>query len=168
MAIDWGDVPTWGATIGTVSAVAVALWQIRAQRSEQRKRDHRAQAELLSVWYAGESDRGATLTVLNGSTQPVHAAVATLTINGRPGEGVPDDYRAVMPILPPGRWLVDVAGGWAGMSAYPTAELGFTDHRGDKHWIRRPNGALEQMARSAIEHYDIYLPFSLAQLRPME
>lgn len=30
LSVAWGDVPTWGAAVGTVAAVIVALWQSHA------------------------------------------------------------------------------------------------------------------------------------------
>lgn len=169
--IDWGrlamgDLPTWLAAIGTVAAVSVALWQVRADQFRRRQQEHRAQAGLIAVWYSGDKEgMRSVLSLLNDSSQPVYEAVATLTRSGGPGERVPLDYRAVLPTLPPGRWKVEVSGDWHGMSAYATAEVAFTDHRGDTHWIRRSNGKLEEIQRSAIEHYDIGRPFGSAALQ---
>lgn len=62
--VQWGDVATWVASVGTVSAVGVALWQVFRERSarraqEDRDRDqaaqdrtdrHLAHARLISAW----------------------------------------------------------------------------------------------------------------------
>lgn len=162
MGIQWGDVPTWCAAVGTVGTLVVALWQVRSDLARRRRAEDRAQADLVSGWYGRETDTNAVLYVCNASPQPVYEAVVSLTINGQHGENLPIDFRAVLPTLAPGRWAVSVSIGWAGMSAYPTVEIGFTDRRGDNHWIRRPNGILEKITESAIEHYDIARPFMVA------
>jgi hypothetical protein len=146
-------------------AVLVALY-VSGKDSRWRKRaEHYAQAQLVSVWYSGEGENHSEMTINNSSEQPIYEVVATLTINQRPSEGLPRDTRAVVPTLPPGRWIVDVAAGWAGTSAYPTAEIAFTDHRGNKHWLRRSDGRLEEMDEPAIEHFEIGRPFGHAQIR---
>ena len=56
MTLNYGDVPAWIASIGTVAAFSVALIQIRTERNlrqqaddQDRKERHRAQARLISA-----------------------------------------------------------------------------------------------------------------------
>jgi hypothetical protein len=151
MTLDWGDVPTWLASIGTVAAVWLALSQILADRRTVRAHIKRSQAELVAAWYAGDRGDASLLVVSNTSTQPV--------FNGHGGEGVPPDYRRVFLEVPPGTFEVAVSSHWHGMSATPGAEVAFTDRTGRANWIRRANGDLEEGGESAIEHYDIGRPF---------
>jgi hypothetical protein len=64
--IQWGDVATWVASVGTVAAVGVALWQVFRERSARQAREaqdrvqaardrtdrHLAHARLVSAWTA--------------------------------------------------------------------------------------------------------------------
>jgi len=54
--LNYGDVPTWVALVGTVAAFGTALWQIRTERtrrheleSVERRKQHRAHATLISA-----------------------------------------------------------------------------------------------------------------------
>lgn len=91
--------------------------------------------------------------------------MASLSIKQWPAEQTPREFQAVVASLPPGKWIVEVSPGWGGMSAYPTPEIGFTDHRGTA-WIRRGNGKLEEIDESAIEHFGIGRPFGQTDLKP--
>jgi hypothetical protein len=66
-------------------------------------------------------------------------------------DGVNSSYRRTLSILPPGRWRVEVPGGWAGMSRRPGVEVAFTDRAGI-HWIRRATGALDEIQKAPIDH----------------
>ena len=49
-AVTWGDVGTWVAAIGTVTAVFVALGVFIYDYFRRRKEDRRKQAELITGW----------------------------------------------------------------------------------------------------------------------
>lgn len=167
MALNWGDVPTWVAAIGTVSAVSLALWQNMVDRRTARTRAVRAQAELISAWYGGDRDDVTDLYLRNGSKQPIYEVVVCLVINLGGGEGVPDDFRHVYLELPPGLFRIEVPSHWHGMSARPGIEVSFTDRTGAKHWIRRAAGALVVSPEPAIEHYGISRPYSYEVTQPL-
>src|SRR5947209_2696633 len=90
--MQYGDVATWVASIGTVGALSTALYQIRVEREARYQAERetleqalRSQAQLVSGWYGGHaegSDQDQSgrdwLVVLNGSPEPVCEAVATL------------------------------------------------------------------------------------------
>jgi hypothetical protein len=52
-AVQWGTVSTWVASIGTVAAVSLALWEARGERKERLRRELRHQAERISAWFVG-------------------------------------------------------------------------------------------------------------------
>jgi hypothetical protein len=52
-AVQWGTVSTWVASIGTVAAVSLALWEARGERKERLRRELRNQAERISAWFVG-------------------------------------------------------------------------------------------------------------------
>lgn len=168
-----GDLATWFSSVAVFGTLVVALRQVHTERErrhedEQRQaqRLHREQAEQVSGWPAGDSTSGHTsLILLNRSDEPVYEVVAMLVMvqgaGPRRGEdGVRPQYQSVLSVLPPGRWRLEVAIGWAGMSRRPGVEVAFTDRSG-AHWIRRGTGALEEIQLPAIDHYGMSRPQGL-------
>jgi hypothetical protein len=52
-AVQWGTVSTWVASVGTVAAVSLALWEARGERKKRLRRELRQQAERISAWFVG-------------------------------------------------------------------------------------------------------------------
>jgi hypothetical protein len=178
MSIASGDLATWIGSIGTAGALAAALVQIGTERrarhraeSENLKTMRRLQAEKVSTWWGGPAVSGGDwLILLNRSNEPVYRAVAILVLIQGAGPHQGEDYQkdesgspsaldAFVPIaiIPPGRWRVQVSGGWGGMMRRPGAELAFTDCSGN-HWIRRASGNLQEVSTDAITHYELPAP----------
>jgi hypothetical protein len=173
-----GDLATWTSSIVVFGTLVVALYQVRTERvarhaSERREaeRVRRLQAERISGWPAADGDASGTpLTLLNQSDEPVYEVVATLVMvqGSGPHRGEDGDfsgYRRTLSVLPPGRYRVLVESGWAGMSRRPGVEVAFTDRAG-VHWIRRATGALEEIKRPAIDHYEMSRPQALSNPVP--
>jgi hypothetical protein len=102
LEIQWGDIATWVAAVGTVSAVGIALWQVARERGARVARDtqdrmdrHLAQARLISAWLGPaepvpdvdrietddvEDDRSfnfrTPIYVQNSSAEPIYEVVA--------------------------------------------------------------------------------------------
>jgi hypothetical protein len=96
VSVQWGDVATWVAAVGTTGALGTALWQIRTERNERlataeqlRTERHLEQARLVAA-YKGEEERppsptsppapgvreGRTACYLaNNSPEPVYSVV---------------------------------------------------------------------------------------------
>ena len=92
--IQWGDVPTWVAAVGTVGTLASALWQIATERKRRiasdellRSEQHVRQARLIAA-YLGEEQRPKSETpvqahetgrteifLVNNSSEPVYSVV---------------------------------------------------------------------------------------------
>jgi hypothetical protein len=169
------------AAVGTVVALLVAFVQISSARSDRRHdelarlaRDRMDQAQHISAWIgtpSGTPVRTApgpamrTLTTLrNSSRQPVYRVVVWLVFvqGGVPHTGEemrqvdPDAVRLLDPV-PPGTFVVSLRGDWGGMYRHPGVEVAFTDAVG-AHWIRRGNGALEEIADDPLDRYDISQP----------
>jgi hypothetical protein len=89
-AVQWGSVATWVASVGTVAAVSLALWEARGDRKERLRRELRQQAVRISAWFVethkdshGEDSprearlpeelrgRAADVELLNNSEDPV-------------------------------------------------------------------------------------------------
>lgn len=162
--LDWGDVPTRIASIGTMAAIVVALWQIRGDRRQVATRERRAQAESISAWYDGDSQIGSDLVVRNSSEQPIYEVVVTLVIDGHTGRRALPDHQRTFLVVPPGNHRVRVGGRRRGMSAAPGAEVAFSDRTGAAHWVRRADGSLIELEGPPIEYYDISRPFISSQL----
>jgi hypothetical protein len=102
MTINYGDLPTWLASVGTVGALGAALWQIRTERNrrhEQEARDRelarREQARRISCWPGDEgtlrpSDMfggsSTPIELVNGSDEPVYELVFALVHVEGPGK----------------------------------------------------------------------------------
>lgn len=76
--IQWGNLATWIASLGTVSAVTVALLQVyserkvrRVQETTDRYEQHRAQARLISAW-TGPSEAAPDVTIGTPPRTPIY------------------------------------------------------------------------------------------------
>lgn len=182
MTILYGDLPTWLASIGTVGALAAALWQIRSERTrrlqqEARDRDDakRDQARRVACWPGEEGIPGpmdpwwgksTPIELVNGSNEPVYNLVFGLVhVQGAGGVSHLEEWKERSPqgqsapwstaaILPPGRWRVSVPGqGWSsGMAMRLGAEVAFVDRAG-VNWVRRSGGNLDELPEPPIEYF---------------
>lgn len=164
--LDWGNVPGWLSGIFTTVGVNLALYQTATDRHRRTREEQRSQARLVSGWPEGErleNNTPTTIIVLaNNSEEPVHQIVVSLVLiqGGGPRVGEElhsSDYRSILALLPPGKWVVEIHGDWHGMNRRPGIEIAFTDREGH-HWIRRANGGLEQISDSAVDYYKIGRP----------
>jgi hypothetical protein len=98
--IHLGDLPTWLAALGTVGALAAALWQISTERKRRHEREeqareerHLAQARLIAAVMGPEEESGGLavpertgIDLINGSPEPVYRlVVAIVSIQGLGG-----------------------------------------------------------------------------------
>lgn len=193
--INFGDVPTWVAAIGTVGTLIFALAQIRSERDrriKQEKADReerkKAQARLISGW-VGEFDhsygeRGRTAIMLsNGSAEPVYRVYAAIvfiqgaaphtgeewhTIEKQGGFAAQSQATTTASILPPGTWRVWVPNAnWGILGGRIGAEVAFTD-RASVHWVRRATGALEELSILPFDHFGLIGPYELVTPEPVE
>jgi hypothetical protein len=185
MAIQYGDLPTWLASIGTVGALGAALWQIgteRARRLQQEERDReqakRAQARRVACWPGEEGTPGpmdpwwgpsTPIELVNGSEEPVYNLVFALVhVQGAGGVRRAEEWKdrvsegsdapwSTAALLPPGHWRVWVPDeGWSGgMGMRPGAEVAFVDRAG-VNWIRRGGGGLEELPKPPIDYFAEY------------
>jgi hypothetical protein len=134
-AVQWGTVSTWVAAVGTVTAVSLALWDVRGERKERLRRELRQQAERISAWFVGmhkdpdgedshgeDSPREAGLPpelrgravdveLLNNSAEPVTEVLIFLSRVSYKVQRWWDqelEYRVMIGVLPPGRWTISV------------------------------------------------------------
>ena len=129
-AVQWGSVATWVASVGTVTAVSLALWRAAAERKERLRRELRQQAERIAAWYAGmgedpdgeKSGRDAGLSrqprgevavveLLNTSDGPVYDVVVFLALASykiKDWWNQEPHHRVMIGVLPPGHWVIGV------------------------------------------------------------
>lgn len=143
--VNFGDVPTWIAAIGTTGAFVVALvllFQSLGQRKQDSADKRKEQAKLVSAWSTGVSKTEPyptiSYTVRNASEEPVYAISlrAAIGVRGtfvRHVGTLGPKQTADVHIYPPG---------------FPRGEnnnpdLAFTDTAGIQ-WIRKANGQLTE------------------------
>lgn len=181
MEVNWGDVPSWVAAIGTVGALFAALLQIRNERLERKKIEVQEQAAEVSTWISNElSSEMTNVIIQNTSTNPIYDVVLTIVIASgsgpRTGEEVaalPEQRELSVPslrrassIIPPGRYVTEIPADWGGMNRKPGAEIAFTDKSGN-HWVRRQNGKLEQLKFDALSTMSYPSPFGDLTLKTL-
>jgi hypothetical protein len=168
--IQWGDVPTWVAALGTVGAVAVAL--VLAGRDGRRRiaQERRRQAELVTAWVTDdattvtdqlESKVYLGLVVQNSSTQLVYQLIASLVATqGAYREDARDEdhrFRTYVGDVPPGSRRTRLEYGGHGMSIRLGVEIAFQD-AGGRWWRRKGNGNLEQLKLNPVDFYRVPRP----------
>lgn len=166
--LQFGDLPTWVAAIGTVGALSAALFQINTERKARWAQERRSQAAHVSAWPDVRRGIPSTVILMNHSEEPVYEVVVTagpLAPGAGAGEFGALGHNTPYMTLPPGRWRVPMSDNWAGMYKMPGVEIAFTD-RHEVHWIRRAMGGLEEIKDRPFTHYDIALPIEHSTLEP--
>jgi hypothetical protein len=149
-AVEYGTVADWLAAVGTVGALAFALWLFAREQFDR----HRAQARLVSAWPTTPQPKLSgdgvifALMVKNGSAEPIYRVRATMVPYDSPHADDPEaatgqagTITARLPILPGGEVLetgldparTGISPGAVGVS--------FTDAQGVR-WRRLPGGSL--------------------------
>lgn len=158
--IQWGDVPTWVAGVGTVGTLAWAIGLGRSERQQRRRDAERVQALAVSAWIEQRSaaagakairgDDHVPLTVgpeaarprpsaviSNASRSPVYDVEATLVHPRQAGEYITHGYE----VLPPGQQAFFVPGQFSDVASVLRVRLAFLDEGGVR-WVRDHEGRL--------------------------
>lgn len=153
--VDWGDVPTWLAAIGTIVAVWFAVIQYRRLISSRiEEQASRVVAYAASSSFDWQNPRQSTCNavVLNGSDLPIYeCSLRLLSWDWRERKAEPLDgalYPVVLPGTTPEETLDDglvppPLSPTTKATISPPLEIEFTDSAGQR-WIRRPDGGLER------------------------
>ncbi len=168
----WSDVATWIGSIGTFLAFIAAFVQIYNERTarkrleqQQREQQVRDQAEHISAWVDTEEGGGkyAVLVILNNSNEPVYQVIASIVAFQGAGPAFGTNgynrFRGFVSVVPPGRVLVKVDGGYHGMSFHPGIEIAFVD-KANRNWVRNGHGELISISKKPSDYYDLHGPFS--------
>jgi hypothetical protein len=166
--IHWGDIATWVTGIFTIGLFIVGFNQIRIERNRRIqeqirkiKLEHEQQALLISSWVSEENGDHTIITILNHSDEPIYKVILSIVnIKGRNawgGKKIPNELRACISIVPPGKYYAKVGTGYNGMNFRPGIEIAFIDKKGDC-WIKNGDGKIEEIKQFPNEYYDIPLP----------
>jgi hypothetical protein len=187
-------VGTVGALIAAL--VQIKRERDRRIRQEEKDREerHQEQARLVSGWVGtyepvpwDDPDNPAPIVrypmyLQNSSNEPIYnvlTTVVTLQAAGTPRTGEEwsayvesmSEHEVMIPrttavILPPGRWRVWVVSEpVSAMQVRLAAEVAFTDRSG-VHWVRRSDGALEQLEAPPFEYFQVSAPYDLVTPEP--
>jgi len=183
LTLNYGDVPSWIASIGTVAAFGVALIQINTERhrrhlAEDRDREerHRAQARLISAM-PGPTELGAgaeplegrsAVDCINASSEPAYNVVVGIVfIQGAAPRTTEDMLKlrlgsggyegaptTTLSILPPGRSRAWIPGAhWTSVMAGRAGAEIAFTDRAGGHWIRRATGELDELPVAPLEYF---------------
>ncbi len=196
--VSLGDLPTWVASVGTVGAVWVALFQIRTERRRRHEREeqdrverHRAQARLVSAVMGPEErvpddDVGGRTGVdlINASAEPVYSLVVGIvfvqgagpgSIEGMLGLRKDEDWPprpvpvTTASILPGGTYRVWIGGtGWSRILSGRSGAEVAFTDRAGSHWVRRAMGQLEELDQEPFAYFTQRGLFSPYELQTPE
>lgn len=147
----------------------IATDQFQYERNQDKVKEERSQAVLVSVWInSGENkDHDATsgqvvVAVNNAGNQPVYDVVITTgAIQGAAPSLLTGDGAAVpVGILPPGQYEIRVPMPSLGMHTRFNAAIGFTDASGQS-WTRDAAGELSKIEKNPYEYFDLSLPIAV-------
>lgn len=168
----WGAAGQWAGAVGTVAAVAVALWiairdgrVARADRAKRELREWQEQAAKVTAWIETTDAGEVHMIVSNANSEAVHHVVVSfdlvrsLPMTGstlhRGPEIEPDEY--LYAVLPPGKWRMPVREGRRMAYTTPGVMLAFTDSR-NGHWLRLTDGTLIEKTQNVVSRRKIRFP----------
>jgi hypothetical protein len=146
-SIEWGDVPTWFAAIGTVATFIIYYFLLRgeiAKREVEEKERDNFTVRRVSAWIDGE-----TLNIQNKGHDPVYYLVVyfgPMGVKFRPDSGKHVEM-VVGTLGPDQQQEVNISEYILKTGIFPDipkVELEFTDCKG-RHWIRESNGLLREV-----------------------
>lgn len=158
--IRWSDPPTWIASIGTVGALTLGLWQYTRNSRLSERRTHEEQARDITAWVVSKNGQEAWLAISNQSKNPIYEVILTLVAfqdaASIDGTGKPDDFRAFLSVVPPGLYFASVHG-HSGMGFHPSALVAFSDSNGSS-WVRDGRGRLKEIHQTPVDYFDLHQP----------
>ncbi len=165
--INWGDLPTWVAAVGTVGAVIVALVLSGREGRRQIRAQRRHQAELVTGWLSGNSRSSSEtqqmlrrVDLQNASSQLVYHVIISLVITRGAGtiqREYGTEYRTFLGELPPGKRSTEIEHGDGGMMMRFGIELAFRDAAG-RSWLRDADGLLKEIPNDPAVYYGLSEP----------
>lgn len=148
----------------------IATDQFQYERSQDKMKEERSQAVLVSVWINSDANRDhddatsgqVVVAVNNAGNQPVYDVVITTgAIQGAaPSLLTGNDAAVPVGTLPPGQYEIRVPMPSPGMHTHFNAAIGFTDASGQS-WARDAAGKLSKIEKNPYEYFDLSLPIAV-------
>lgn len=157
---DWGNVPEWIAAVGSLGALAVALWllgaQLRTYRTSEQDRIQSDATRVSAWWSTPEIAPVVSVHIRNAGDNPVYDCVVFLGPSRQPppDSSRTDSWDFHFPIVPAGETLTksvpsehfilesqDHLPDQHGFFRGAWVEIVFTDSAG-RFWSRKRDGQL--------------------------
>lgn len=162
---------------------AVTLWltvyvvlrdtrHMNEEDERQEMAEKLAQPSSIAAWLERGPTGETCIVIRNDSDLPVYEVVATIVVTHGAGCSKGEDleppyqYRKILDLIPPGLHSVAIdMGGFYGMHRHPLVEIAFVCAKG-KSWVRRGDGALDELDASLFSHYELGLPIDYDLIAP--
>ena len=158
----------------TVYVVLRDTRHMNEQDERQEMAEKLAQPSSIAAWLERDSTGESRIAIRNDSDLPVYEVVATIVVTHGAGcckgEDLesPYQYRKMLDLIPPGLHSVAIdMGGFYGMHRHPLVEIAFVCAKG-KSWVRRGDGALDELDDSPFSHYELGLPIDFHMVAPYQ
>ena len=142
--------------------------------ARQKTAEKLAQPSSIAAWLEREPTGETRIVIRNDSDLPVYEVVATIVVTNGAGRSKGEDlessyqYRKILDLIPPGLYSVVIdMGGFYGMHRHPLVEIAFVCAKG-KSWVRRGDGALDELDVSPFNHYELGLPIDFDIVAPYQ
>lgn len=151
-------------SLATFFLLLFTIWQYKKDAKRKLDMEEKSQAEKISSWIVLKSEgERAFIAVSNQSRSPVYEVILLMVPfqgAGDPtGKNIPDEYRAFLSVVPPGKYYSKIGDGWGGMSFHPSSSVAFIDASGT-NWVREGDGRLHKIDLKPMEYYNIPRPIS--------
>lgn len=179
-AVGWSAIAEGASGVATAVGVIVALWLGASDRRARRQAEEREHAEQIAAWMApprlDDSLGAGAVIISNASMQPVYdlAAVLVFRSGAAPHTGLDwgDNRQTMISLIgqvPPGRFLqgLDMPDSFpmgTGSVGVVRVEIAFTDRSGQRHWLRKAGGELQQLDQDAVDYYQLGRPTRIREL----
>lgn len=158
----------------TVYVACRDTWHINKEDERQEMAEKLAQPSSIAAWLERDSTGESRIVIRNDSDLPVYEVVATIVVTHGAGcckgedLGSPYQYRKKLDLIPPGLYSVAIdMGGFYGMHRHPLVEIAFVCAKG-KSWVRRGDGALDELDVSPFRYYELGLPIDFDTVVPYQ
>ena len=158
----------------TVYVVLRDTRHMNEEDERQKMAEKLAQPSSIAAWLERDSTGESHIVIRNDSDLPVYEVVATIVVTNGAGCSRGEDldssyqYRKILDLIPPGLHSVTIdMGGFYGMHRHPLVEIAFVCAKG-KSWVRRGDGALDELDDSPFSHYELGLPIDFDMVAPYQ
>lgn len=164
-----------------IASLCLTVYVARRDTRHMNEEDERqkmaeklAQPSSIAAWLERDSTGESHIVIRNDSDLPVYEVVATIVVTNGAGCSRGEDldsshqYKKILDLIPPGLHSVTIdMGGFYGMHRHPLVEIAFICAKG-KSWVRRGDGALDELDVSPFNYYKLGLPIDFDMVMPYQ